>query len=520
MSSDANGNNASDDLGDKQVRSERPRAAESTVGLPTHGLPVSVLADRGTILGGIGYVLHGAVTGLAPGRLVIGVLLAACLLLGGWVFDRIDLAVGGAPIPVANASTRSENPLLEAQRFARSSAASFVSGTAFAAQVTPDASLSDLRAAVDGAGRERLASLDATATGDTSQRRQAVLVQWDRTYAAIVRATPRGPATSLAEGWSDAARRLVAGAVTLAPGEVAGAVTDTVVRVPGAALRASLVPSALWLLIAVLFVALFLGALSRMSAVEATRGEKIPLVLALSWLGRGWRRLVGVPLVTVGMTTGLSLLVLLVGVLLRVPGLDLIAALLYVVALGAATLAVVGAVAALLGLPFSLASVACGDADSLDATVRSAAYLFRHPVRTLGLAFTALVGVGAGTLVVGTLVAVVLAWTAWAVGLVGGQGAATAAGAPSLLSAVVGPEGQPFGVMSGRLAGVTARPAAAAIDLWEALLATLVIAYVFSAIAETFTRAYVLLRLACDGEDLSSIDGVPLGRPATPPASA
>jgi hypothetical protein len=108
-------------------------------------------------------------------------------------------------------------------------------------------------------------------------------------------------------------------------------------------------------------------------------------------------------------------------------------------------------------------------------------------------------------------VAAVLALAATVASFAGGTaGAAAAADAPSLLRDAGGAVGE----ASARLGGLTNRPAGAIIDLWEALFASLVLGFALSAVAEAGTRIYIALRFACDGEDESSIDGQPLGRPA------
>lgn len=455
---------------------------------------------------------HGIVTALAPARLLVGLLCVLVLTLLGWGLDRAYLASGGRSAPPEGAPLRAENPLLDAERIARRTASTFVAGTSVVAQVNGDTPLSTLRALVDVAGVEKLA-----AAGDAERMRSTYLLEWDRTTAALERARPRGPAEYLASGWSSATRRLVAGLVGWSPVEMGGALMDGIVRAPADTIALAPWWGGSWILIGLVVLATVGGALGRMSAVEAARGEKITAAAALTWLRGSFFRCAGVPLAPMAIAALLAIVVLLVGGLLRLPGLDLIAGLLYAVVLLATTLALVTGVAALIGLPLAIAAVASGDADAMDATVRSTAYIFRAPFRTLGLAGVGIAAVGFGVLVVGACVATALAASSWGVGVLGGSGAATAAGGPSIFSE----GGRALGEASARLSGITARPAAAFIDLWEAGFAMLVIGYAVSAIIETGTRIYLVLRLVCDGEDPSSLDGHSLGRPAaTPPTSA
>ncbi len=455
---------------------------------------------------------HGIVTALAPARLFVGLLCVLAFALLGWGLDRAYLAAGGRSAPPDGAPLRAENPLLDAERIARRTASTFVAGTTVAPQVNGETPLSTLRTLVDVAGVEKLA-----AAGDAERMRSTYLLEWDRTTAALERARPRGPAEYLASGWSSATRRLVAGLVGWSPVEMGGALMDGMVRAPADSLALSPWWGGLWLVVGVVMLATIGGALGRMSAMEAARGEKITASVALAWLRRSVLRCACVPLAPMAIAALLFLVVLLFGGLLRLPGLDLLAGLLYVVVLLSTTLALVMGAAALLGLPMAIAAVASGDADAMDATVRATAYIFRAPFRTLGLAAVGVASVGFGVLVVGACVATALAASSWGVGVLGGAGAATAAGGPSIFSE----GGRALGEASARLSGVTARPAAAFIDLWEAGFAMLVVGYALSAISETGTRIYLVLRLVCDGEDPSSIDGHSLGRPAaTPPANA
>jgi hypothetical protein len=487
------------------------------------GLGPTTQADRSTLVGSAAYVLQGFLTALAPARMLVALALVLLCTVGGWLFDHAYLAAGGAPfvVPTASATPRRDNPLQEAERYARTSAATMVGGTAFASQVTTTSTLAELRAAVDAAGREKLSRVE-----DDARRRSAILLEWDRATAAIDRARPRGPAEHVAADFSGSVRRLVAGVVGLSISEIGSALLDGAYRTPvdvvasGGATWLGLLGSCLWLLILLLAFALGGGALARMSAVEIARGEKITTLAAWAWLRSAWIRLIGVPLAPIVLVCALVLVVAVIGLLLRWPVLDLIGGLLYVVALGAMTLAIGISVAAVLGLPMSLAAVACGDADALDAGVRCTAHLFRHPLRSATLIVASLLSIGVGTLLVGTLIWLALGLTSALVGWLGGDGAAMASGAPSLLGVGgIGREGQDFGVIAGRLAGFSERPAAAAVDLWEALFAMTVMAYVISALVEAFTRSYIALRLACDGEDCSALDGVTLGRPAAPPSS-
>jgi hypothetical protein len=466
--------------------------------------------DLASISHALGFVAAGVVPALAPVRLLLATAAIVVISFAGWVFDAAYLGLGGLAAPPPGVASRSaapnEQPTIEAERVARRTASTFVAGTTVSPSLTPETPFSQLAALVDQAGREKLAS-----AGDAERARSSYLADWDRAQAAIERARPRGPAEHLAEGIGGGVRRAVAGAVGTSPSELIGGAGDVVVGSASTVLRHTPVAGLLWILLLLSLGAALSAPLARLSAVELARAEKLGLGDALGWLGRHAWRAACVPLAPVAIAGGLLLISLLVGFLLRIPGLDLVGAALYGVSLAAATLAVILLSTMVLGLPLAVAAFAAGDGDSLDATVRSTAYLFRAPARALALGLCAIAAVTVALLVVGVAVAAVLALAATLASVAGGSaGAAAAADAPSLLRDA----GRGFGEASARLAGLTNRPAGAIVDLWEAAYASLVLGFALSALAEVGTRVYVALRFVCDGEDASSLDGQPLGRAA------
>ncbi len=472
--------------------------------------------DLGSIADALRFVAAGVLPALAPARLLLATAAILVIGLAGWTFDAAHLALGGLPAPPPGVTSRSGTtglattekggPTLEAERVARRTASTFVAGTSASPSLTPETPFAALAGLVDQAGREKLAS-----AGEAERARANVLLDWDRAQAAIERARPRGPAEHLAEGIGGGVRRAVAGIVGLSPVEVLSGASDAVVGSAATVLGHTLVSGLLWITLLVVLGSLLSAPLARLSAVEIARGEKLGIGDALRWLRRHAWRAACVPLGPLALAAGFLLLSTLLGLLFRVPGLDLVGAALYGLTLATTMLALLLIATTILGLPLAVASVGAGDADSLDATVRSTAYLFRAPGRVVGLGLCGIASVAVAILVVGMTVAAVLALAATVASFAGGTaGAAAAADAPSLLRDAGGAVGE----ASARLGGLTNRPAGAIIDLWEALFASLVLGFALSAVAEAGTRIYIALRFACDGEDESSIDGQPLGRPA------
>ncbi len=479
-------------------------------GRPTRGhrsRDLALLSDA------LGCVAAGIVPALAPVRLLYATAAIVVILAAGVAFDGLYLAAGGLAAPPPGVTSRAgqagpnaTQPTLEAERVARRTAATFVAGTAASPALTPETPFSALAGLVDQAGREKL-----LAAVDAERAQAGILLDWDRASAAIERARPRGPAEHLAEGIGGGIRRAVAGAVGLAPSEVLAGAGDAVVGSAAAVLGHTPIAGLAWIVILLAIGSALTAPLARLSAVELARAHKLGMGDAVAWLRRHGLRAAAVPLAPIVIAGGLLLVCLLITLLLRIPGLDLLGAALYGLCLAIATIAALLLATTLLGLPLAVAALAAGDSDALDATVRSSAYILRAPARAIGLGLCAVVAVVVGMLIVGLAVAAVLALAASIATVAGGSaGAAAAADAPSLLREA----GRGIGEASARLGGLTNRPAGAIIDLWEALYAALVLGFGLSATAEVGTRAYWALRRLCDGEDESSLDGQPLGRPA------
>jgi hypothetical protein len=308
-------------------------------------------------------VAAGAITGLAPSRLLVAFLAVVVLRLLGAAFDLGYVGLIGGIAPVGPPS----------------------GGWNDAASSVPFPSGSPAFGGVGGARADELgpaATLNATVRTSADLVLDGVASLRPEVVAAGVRAFPAGLAASFDQApWG------------------------TVV----------------WGMIALTAAAVFAGGLARAAVVEAGRGTK----LELASLARWWRgRIVSLALlpwppfaVTAGVFLAAWLVALPIGWASGVPFLGAAVALAFGVVLALMLLAAIVGGAALLGAPFAVAASACGDADPLDATVRASAYLLRRPFRALAVAATSLASVGAVGVVLATLATGVLAASRWAVSI-------------------------------------------------------------------------------------------------------
>lgn len=457
-----------------------------------------------TVCASLGFVLRAAVAALLPPRLVWGALVFIVLVVAGRAADALYLAFGNRPISPSGLLVGVWTPEQErlARRSAGSSVVTFAQGTSLTQGNTlnlSEAGAGEMRRVLDEAYFERLAVLDAgesTREGD----RVGFESRYRQARAAVDAMRARGPFEALGTDLANGLRRMGMAALSLSPFGVLDAGIETFVRVP-----AALVRTAPWyaflagLPLAILFSTL-VGGLSRMAVCDAGRGVRPTMADAAAFVRRSLLRFAGVPVFPIGLTALAVLLMGGIGVLLRVPALDILAGLLYGAALLLSFLIVIVGGAFAFGWPLAVASVATGDSDSVDALVRSTSYLLRRPgiaVLTIAVGIVA-IAVGLGLVGFVTWLATSLAEAAI------GWGAGTSAAAGALGDVgVLGPS-----AALPPIAGRTARIAGGFIDLWELLLRCLVGGAAVSLIVDAGSRAYLALRFRCDGQDPSTVRDV------------
>lgn len=240
------------------------------------------------------------------------------------------------------------------------------------------------------------------------------------------------------------------------------------------------------------------GALSRMTALELAVGERMRIRDAVEFSLSHWLRLMLAPALPLILAGVLILVMGLLGVLMNVPGLDVVGAMLYGVVL------ILGLIATLLVLLYAAAfhlvipAVATENCDLWDAQQRSYAYVLNRPLHWLGYGLIGVVGLAIGYVIVAVVAAVLLNMSATLFSALSGNSALT------ILARVSPFDLQPHlstSIHGGRMSAI----AAWVLGFWQMLVLMLVAAYVVAYYFSASTAAYLLLRKTCDGQDPAEV---------------
>lgn len=228
------------------------------------------------------------------------------------------------------------------------------------------------------------------------------------------------------------------------------------------------------------------GAICRMDAERLGRDRDVPMFAALGWAARDWRQRWGVVMLPpVLVVLLLSPIAILLGLLALVPGLDVLVAIGWGLALVPAFAAALLLVAWLVALPMLVPAGAIEAGDPLEITVRTATQIRKAPLRFL-------------LILAATLVAGSLAWL-----VVSGVVVATLGGAVGALGAIFDPidpvasPSWPTLAMVGRDAvesGGTSGLSSRIIGGWNAFVVSLACAWIPCFLLHAGTRGYLVLR--------------------------
>ncbi|MEE8171292.1 MAG: hypothetical protein V3T70_12160 [Phycisphaerae bacterium] len=289
---------------------------------------------------------------------------------------------------------------------------------------------------------------------------------------------------------------------------------DTLIRLPAAVV---------WLLgmhfgYAVVFIpfvlavlALFGGAICRIAALQATREERIGLVEAMQFSRTKFAHFFGAPLMPVGMIAFFAVLMFVGGILARLPGLDVLAGLIWFLPLIAGLIMAIMVIASFAVWPLMHPAIAVEGTDAFDAFSRGIGYAFEKRWRTPFYFLVAMV-YGLICLQVIKLLARLMFWLTHAgvgfgMNLIGmrTEEGADPVGKLDLLWKQPGPDTPFWGGFGHEALGGTTWAASGLIHLWALLFVFLIAAFVLSFFFSASTWIYLLLRRDVDGTDLEYI---------------
>lgn len=309
---------------------------------------------------------------------------------------------------------------------------------------------------------------------------------------AIRDSAPRGVATVFIEGERAAARQVVNGLFRLDPEMFTAGVLGALFSVPKAAILEAPVVFSLAALLIACAVSLLGGGLCRMAAVHAGRAARLGVFEGAAFVRTRALNLVSLPILPTLVLVGMALLALVFILLLRIPVLNILGGVAFVVPLAIALLGAILFVVVLLAAPMMPAAVAVEDCDAGDAVSRACALALSRPLLWLSVVGTSLAVLAIGWLLVSGVLSIagvaidgMLAWAG------GDAGRALAVRDEAGVAVLSGAD---------RLVGGIA-------SFWKQLFLALGAAYLFSLACELSTRGYLLMRARIDGESTSTIAG-------------
>lgn len=250
------------------------------------------------------------------------------------------------------------------------------------------------------------------------------------------------------------------------------------------------------------------GAISRSAATEHATHTRLAWTRALGFSCSRWFSFIGAkigPLFLCAIT-----LVVLAGLgwlLLKFPFVQVIGAVLFVIALVVSAGVCLALIAYTVGMPMLVPAVACEGTDAIDATQRVSAYVIAKPATLAWYLIVLLVQAVVVTVLLGAL-AGAINWIAaeavtWWIGGDTGQ----------VLRDAASTGADPISGSSGSL-----KTTARILGFWSAIPALLVSAFVVSYWFSGGTVLYLCMRQACDGQDPEELwqPGLPTGTSAAP----
>jgi hypothetical protein len=284
----------------------------------------------------------------------------------------------------------------------------------------------------------------------------------------------------------------------LRPATMIGAIRTVLYELPLWLWHVHTVFLVIWLVVFVIIWSLLGGAISRLATVEAARGDRLGMSDGVRFAFRRWFSYAATPLIPLAFVALLGLVIAVGGLLFHAPLLDIVGALLFVVALPLAFVMAMLLILWVGGVHLMYPALAAEGTDAFDAVSRSYSYVLARPWR---LAWYTLVTLAYGVvtyLFVGLVVFLTLRLA---------QAAGSAFTAP-LQTVLPPPELGDLGYfdeVAWTELGWSQRIAAVVVSVWVYLLIAVVAAYAVSYYFSAFSMIYLLLRRCCDGTEVGEV---------------
>ena len=293
---------------------------------------------------------------------------------------------------------------------------------------TWDLSVGELRAFAQAGFSDRVAAIESDDALDDSTRArqtQSAAQQFARALSVIEEVRPRGLFEAFAAEERRAAPQFVTALIDFDLPALLAVSARALIQAP-----MRLWEVAPWMTSLVLLIVFATGsfaatALCRMSALDLARGQKLSAREGAWYAADRATRCLLLPIAPIGLVLVLLFVPALYGVLLALPMGDIIAAMLFPIALVFALLASVVLIVSFSAMLLYPAAAAVEDADLPDAITRSASFVIARPLLWLGVLSTSLVTLAMGGILVSLLLQVTEALTLIAASVVMGPRART-----------------------------------------------------------------------------------------------
>lgn len=408
-------------------------------------------------------------TAAQPSRLAVGFVVALLLWAPGLAWDA---AVGPTIDPPGLlAEPWDDIERADAERTMRRLAAQLVPEVNYEGPRVPAAELAATLAA------------SAAALGDDPEAER--LLAASRRVRAL---SPLGSFQAFADAEAEAWSAVVDGALALDPRPLIAGLRAAAFDVPVACGRRDPVFAAAFGAWMVLVLAIGSGAFARMEAVQAADRGLLDARAALRFAAGRWTSFVlswAGPVAIAGLV-GLACVAF--GLLFRTSFGGWVGAVLYVIPLALGAIGGLALVLAALGAPTGPAAVAADGLDALEASQRGGIYFLARPVWWIVVMLASVAVIAAGFVILRMLGWALTAFPAFMVGVGSGGNAPDHA-----LEFAPGRWWLPVDGPSALVWG------------WVTLFGMAVTGTAISLVAGTLTRAYLLLREACDGQPTGAI---------------
>jgi len=249
-------------------------------------------------------------------------------------------------------------------------------------------------------------------------------------------------------------------------------------------------------LYALLLCSVFGGALCRMSACQNAQQERLRIGDAFRFVRESVFSLVAAPLLPLVSIAIVGVVLMIPGLLMAIPGLEVIGSLLYGLALVLGLLLALLIIGYAIGFPMLIPAVACERCTASDAMQRAYAYVIQRPLHVIGYFAVAMIGLIVGFGIVSLVATVTLQVTALFYGLFAPEDSVMRFAGDATFLQVSRPDAVPSAEMTASLWFIR---------FWEGLVQAIVIAYLGGYFFAASTISYLLVRRSCDGQDVDEI---------------